>query len=38
MIKKGERIGQAIFQKFFITDDDQATGERLSGFGSTGTK
>ena len=34
-IKKGEAIGQAIFQKFFITDDDNATGLRESGFGST---
>lgn len=35
-IKKGDRIGQAIFQKFLTTDDDNADGERLSGFGSTG--
>lgn len=35
-IKKGERIGQAIFQKYFITDDDTAEGERKGGFGSTG--
>lgn len=35
IIKKGEAIGQAIFQKFLITDDDIATGERLGGFGST---
>ena len=34
-IKKGDAIGQAIFQKFLITDDDVATGERLGGFGST---
>ena len=34
-IKKGEAIGQAIFQKFLITDDDNATGIRESGFGST---
>lgn len=34
-IKKGDCIGQAIFQKFFITDNDAAEGERLSGFGST---
>lgn len=34
-IKKGETIGQAIFQKFLITDDDNATGVRQSGFGST---
>jgi len=35
LIKKGERIGQAIFQKYLITDDDNAEGERLGGFGST---
>ena len=35
VIKKGEAIGQAIFQKYLITDDDVAEGERLGGFGST---
>ena len=34
-IKKGDRIGQAIFQKYLITDDDIAQGERTGGFGST---
>ncbi len=34
-IKKGECIGQAIFQKYLITDDDNAQGERKGGFGST---
>ena len=34
-IKKGDVIGQAIFQKYLITDDDAATGERIGGFGST---
>ena len=34
-IKKGEAIGQAIFQKFLATDDDAAEGERMGGFGST---
>ena len=34
-IKKGEAIGQAIFQKFYIVDNDMATGERKGGFGST---
>ncbi len=34
-IKKGEAIGQAIFQKYLITDDDQAQGIRQGGFGST---
>ena len=35
-IKKGDCIGQAIFQKFAIVDNDSADGERVGGFGSTG--
>lgn len=35
-IKKGERIGQAYFQKFLIADNDQADGVRIGGIGSTG--
>lgn len=38
IIKKGEAIGQAIFQKYLITDDDNAQGKRTGGFGSTYTK
>lgn len=34
-IKKGDCIGQAIFEKYMVTDDDVASGERLGGFGST---
>ena len=34
-IKTGERIGQAIFQKYLVTDNDIAQGERTGGFGST---
>ena len=34
-IKKGECIGQAIFQKYLIADNDSAEGERTGGFGST---
>lgn len=34
-VKKGDVIGQAIFQKYFLTDDDEATGIRNGGFGST---
>ena len=34
-IKKGEAIGQGIFQKYFAVDGDRAQGERLGGFGST---
>ena len=35
VIKKGDCIGQGIFQKFLITDNDVAEGERVGGFGST---
>lgn len=35
-IKKGQRIGQGIFQKFLLTDADNASGERKGGLGSTG--
>ena len=34
-IKKGDCIGQAIFQKYFVADEDVAEGERMGGFGST---
>ena len=34
-IKKGEAIGQAIFQKFLVSDNDFAEGTRTGGFGST---
>lgn len=36
-ISKGDTIGQGIFNKFLVTDDDSATGARLGGFGSTNT-
>ena len=35
LIKKGDPIGQAIFQKYLIADNDEATGIRQGGFGST---
>lgn len=35
-VKKGDRIGQAIFQKILIIDNDKTEGKRLGGFGSTG--
>ena len=35
IVKKGDTIGQGIFQKYFVTDDDVAEGERVGGFGST---
>ena len=34
-LKKGERIGQGIFQEFLKTDDDSADLIRQGGFGST---
>ncbi len=34
-VKKGDIIGQVIFQKYLITDSDNAEGERKGGFGST---
>lgn len=34
-IKKGDCIGQAIFKKYLLVDNDEAQGERLGGFGST---
>lgn len=35
LIKKGERIGQGVFQTYPKTDDDEASGARMGGFGST---
>ena len=35
VIKKGDVIGKVIFQKYLVTDDDNATGMRTGGFGST---
>jgi len=34
-VKKGDVIGQVVFTKFLITDEDVATGMRMGGFGST---
>ena len=34
-IKKGDVIGQVIFQKYLTVDDDNAAGMRTGGFGST---
>lgn len=35
LLKKGDTIGQAIIKNFGITEDDEASGERVGGFGST---
>ena len=34
-IKKGDAIGQGVFTKYFVTDNDNAEGKRIGGFGST---
>jgi len=36
VIKKGQKIGQGVFQKFLLVDNDNAKGKRISGHGSTG--
>lgn len=36
VIHEGEKLGQGIFIKFGITEDDKASGFRTGGFGSTG--
>jgi len=38
VIKKGETVAQAIFQKYLTVDDDNAEGMRTGGFGSTDRK
>ncbi len=37
-IKKGDVIGQAIFMKYLTVDNDNASGKRTGGFGSTNKK
>lgn len=34
-VKKGDVIGQVVFQKFLLVDNDDADGIRTGGFGST---
>jgi len=34
-VNKGDKYAQGIFQKYLITDDDDASGNRIGGFGST---
>ena len=36
IIEAGEKLGQGIFVKYGITEDDNATAQRNGGFGSTG--
>ena len=35
IIKKGEAIGQGVFSKYFVADDDTSNDLRTGGFGST---
>lgn len=35
-LEVGDRIVQAVFAPYLVADDDQATGTRTGGFGSTG--
>ena len=35
VIEAGEKLGQGIFCKYLVTDDDNAEGERVGGWGST---
>ncbi len=37
-LTKGERVAQGIFSKYLLTNDDDATGIRVGGIGSTGSK
>ena len=36
VIHRGEKVGQAYFQKFLTIDNDNAEGKRIGGIGSTG--
>lgn len=35
-IEKGQKLGQGVFTKFLLTDNDDSDGERTGGYGSTG--
>lgn len=37
-LKRGDAIGQGIIKPYLTTEDDNATGERVGGFGSTDKK
>lgn len=36
LVRRGDRICQGIFKKYYVTDDDSADNERVGGYGSTG--
>lgn len=33
--REGERCLQGVFVRYFVTEDDNASGERVGGYGST---
>lgn len=35
-ISKGDKIGQGIFQKYYLADNDRSENTRMGGYGSTG--
>lgn len=35
VLEKGDKLGQGLFQKYLLTEDDSADGVRNGGFGST---
>ena len=37
-LQKGDAIGQGIIKPYLVTEDDAATGSRVGGFGSTGSR
>ena len=37
-IKKGDAVAQVMFTKYLVCDGDEASGERMGGFGSTDKK
>ena len=38
IVKKGEAIGQGVFSKYLLVDDDRTQSKRTGGFGSTDKK
>lgn len=38
ILRRGDAIGQGIIKPYLVTEDDNATGERTGGFGSTDKK
>lgn len=35
-VSRGDKVGQGIFMKYLVTDDDDVTAKRTGGWGSTG--